>query len=57
MSEGTSNETDLLLTGGTVVTVDQDRRILTNGAVAVDGGKIVAVGPADEIGQFPWWSI
>src|SRR5215217_5348329 len=41
---------DLLLTGGTVVTVDADRRVLPDGAVAIDGGRIVAVGPADEIG-------
>ena len=33
---------DLLLTGGTVVTVDADRRVLLDGAVAIDGGRIVA---------------
>jgi 5-methylthioadenosine/S-adenosylhomocysteine deaminase len=34
---------DLLLTGGTVVTVDDDRRVLDPGAVAVTGDRIVAV--------------
>ena len=46
--------TDLLLTGGTVVTVDTDRRVVLDGAVAIDHGRIVAVGPADEIArQYP----
>jgi 5-methylthioadenosine/S-adenosylhomocysteine deaminase len=38
-----------LLVGGTVVTVDADRRVLDPGAVAVDGDTIVAVGPRDDI--------
>jgi cytosine/adenosine deaminase-related metal-dependent hydrolase len=44
-------EIDLLLSGGTVVTIDQERRIVEDGAVAVDGGRIVAVGPAVEVEQ------
>ena len=40
---------DLLLSGGTVVTIDADRRIIRNGAVAIDGGRIVAVGTTDEL--------
>ena len=39
---------DLLLTGGTVVTMDQERRIIENGAVAVDQGKILFVGTKEE---------
>ena len=37
---------DILITGGTVVTMGKDRRVIENGAVAIKGDKIVAVGPA-----------
>ena len=40
---------DLLLTGGTVVTMDASGRLLTPGAVAVSGTDIVAVGEAGEV--------
>jgi cytosine/adenosine deaminase-related metal-dependent hydrolase len=36
---------DLLIEGGTVLTVDADRRVVEGGAVAVEDGGIVAVGP------------
>ena len=39
----------LVVTGGTVVTVDVTRRVIPRGAVAIDGSRIVAVGPAAEI--------
>jgi 5-methylthioadenosine/S-adenosylhomocysteine deaminase len=35
---------DLLVTNGTVVTMDSDRRVIEDGAVAIKGGRIVAVG-------------
>ena len=35
---------DLLITGGTVVTMDKDRRVIEDGAVAIKDGKIAMVG-------------
>ena len=44
---------DLIISGGTVVTMDGSRRVIEDGAVAVAGGKIVAVGKrADIAGRF-----
>ena len=40
---------DMLIHGGTVVTMDSERRVIDDGAVAIDAGKIVAVGQGDEI--------
>ncbi|MCA1631027.1 MAG: amidohydrolase [Acidobacteria bacterium] len=40
---------DLLVRGGTVVTMDGARRVIDDGAVAVKGGKIVAVGTRAEV--------
>src|SRR5918993_4998664 len=42
---------DLLITGGTVITMDPARRVLTPGAVAIGGPDIVAVGSPDELRQ------
>ena len=40
---------DLIIRGGTVVTMDQARQVIENGAVASKGGRIVAVGRTAEI--------
>lgn len=42
---------DLIISGGTVVTMDAEKRVVSNGAVAVEKDKIVAVGTAKEIAQ------
>lgn len=42
---------DVLLTGGTVVTMDDSYRLYTDGAVAIAGDLIVAVGPTAVIAQ------
>jgi 5-methylthioadenosine/S-adenosylhomocysteine deaminase len=44
-------QVSLVVTGGTVVTMDGSRRVLANGAVAVDGADIVAVDSADTIAR------
>jgi 5-methylthioadenosine/S-adenosylhomocysteine deaminase len=46
-----STRVSLLVTGGTVVTMDADRRVIPSGSVAIDGNRIVAVGSADDIGR------
>jgi len=40
---------DLIITNGTVVTMDSGHRIIENGAIAVSHGRIVAVGTTAEI--------
>lgn len=42
-------DADLLIHGGTVVTMDAGRRIVTDGSVAIAGNRILAVGSDDEI--------
>lgn len=46
---GTARPCDLLVTAAWVITVDADRRILRDGAVAVTGDTIVAVGKAADL--------
>ncbi len=40
---------DLLVLGGTIVTMDQTRRVIDDGGIAVVNGRIVAIGPRTEI--------
>ena len=49
--QAAAREVALVVTGGTVVTMDGGRRVLSPGAVAIDGERIVGVGTPDEIGR------
>jgi 5-methylthioadenosine/S-adenosylhomocysteine deaminase len=40
---------DLIIEGDYVVTMDGDGNVIADGAVAIDGGLIIAMGPADDI--------
>jgi len=40
---------DIIISGGTVVTMDKGRRVIEDGAVAIKGDKIVAVGRRAEV--------
>ena len=40
---------DIIITNGIVVTMDPQRRVIENGAVAIEKDRIVAVGTTDEI--------
>ena len=47
----TISSIDLLLVHGVVIPMDAERRIIEDGAVAIDDGKIIAVGKNDEIAR------
>ncbi len=42
---------DILIRNGTVIAIDPQRRIIADGAVAVEGDRIVAVGPTEEVAR------
>jgi 5-methylthioadenosine/S-adenosylhomocysteine deaminase len=48
-AQGKSDKADLLITGGSIVTMNGQRRVIENGAVAIRGDSIVAVGARAEI--------
>ena len=44
-----SREASIIVTNGTVVTMNPSRQVIQNGAVAIDGTDIVAIGPTAEV--------
>ncbi|MEK1888477.1 MAG: amidohydrolase family protein [Phyllobacterium sp.] len=42
---------DILIRNGTVIAIDPQRRIIADGAVAITGTRIVAVGPSEEVAR------
>ena len=40
---------DLIISGAYVITMDATRRIIPNGSIVIEAGKIIAIGPKDEI--------
>ena len=52
-SEGRlSSKCDLYLDGGVVVTLDEARTVIDEGAVAISGQRILAVGPSAELRSY-----
>ena len=49
MHENAPAAVDLLVTNGVVITVDAERRIYRDGAIAIDDGRIVEVGRSAEL--------
>ena len=47
-SNNSKQEVDLVLNGGTAITVDSERRVIRNAAIAVKGEEILFVGKATE---------
>jgi len=40
--------TDLLITGGTIITMDPNRRVIDDGVVAIENDRIVGVAPKSD---------
>ncbi|MDQ3818621.1 MAG: hypothetical protein M3362_13215, partial [Acidobacteriota bacterium] len=47
--QGRGMGVDIIVRGGKVVTMDKERRVIDDGAVAIKGGRILAVGTSAEI--------
>ena len=52
MADNTGVSCDLLLEGGSVVTVDDERRVIDPGSVAITGNRITAVGTVEDLAGY-----
>ncbi len=51
MAQNTKEQVDLIVSGGTIVTMDSQKRVIDNGAIAIKDGQIIAVGERKEINK------
>jgi 5-methylthioadenosine/S-adenosylhomocysteine deaminase len=51
MAQKRKTVVDLIISGGTLVTMDGSRRVIENGSIAVKSGRIVAVGRAADLNK------
>jgi 5-methylthioadenosine/S-adenosylhomocysteine deaminase len=51
IAQGRRTVVDMIVRGGTIVTMDGSRRVIENGSIAIKNGRIVAIGTAVEIEQ------
>ena len=49
MAQKRKTVVDIIVRGGTVVTMDADRRLIENGAMAIKDGRIIAIGSRGDI--------
>lgn len=49
LAKASSSQVDLIVKGGTIVTMDTQRHVIENGALAIKDGRIVQISPLSEV--------